>query len=143
MSDLSKVEQEKLAAKIREQVGVVLLCGVLASSGYILIREQQIDSKEIKFVNGSNADFASTMEVSKAQGEVIASGSNEIKSKLVNINTASIEELDTLPGVGPATAQKIIDYRLKNGLFRSKEDVLKVSGIGDSKYSQIKSLITI
>ena len=60
-----------------------------------------------------------------------------------NINTANKDELDTLPGIGEATAEKIIEYRNKNGKFASKEEIKEVSGIGDSKYEQIKDLIEI
>jgi competence protein ComEA len=61
----------------------------------------------------------------------------------ININTASLAELDTLPGVGPATAQKIIDYRQQNGSFGSIEDIMKVSGIGQAKFDNMKDKITI
>ena len=61
----------------------------------------------------------------------------------VNINTASKEELDTLPGIGPSTAEKIINYRKENGKFKSIEGIKDVSGIGDSKYENIKDMIEI
>ncbi|MBR4670523.1 MAG: helix-hairpin-helix domain-containing protein [Butyrivibrio sp.] len=61
---------------------------------------------------------------------------------LININTASKEELKTLPGVGDVTADKIIDYRQKNGEFKSIEDIKKVSGIKDKLFSKIKEKIT-
>jgi competence protein ComEA len=51
--------------------------------------------------------------------------------------------LDTLPGIGPATAQKIIDHREENGPFASIEDVMDVSGIGEVKFEKMKDLITI
>jgi competence protein ComEA len=64
-------------------------------------------------------------------------------AELININTASASELDTLPGIGPTTAQKIIDYRQQNGPFVSKEDIINVSGIGPGTYERIKDLITV
>jgi competence protein ComEA len=64
-------------------------------------------------------------------------------TELININTASLAELDTLPGVGPTTAQKIIDYRQQNGPFLNPEDIINVSGIGPGTYERIKSLITV
>ena len=65
------------------------------------------------------------------------------KNNKININTATQTELETLPGIGPSTAIKIINYRKENGKFTNIEDIKKVSGIGDSKYAQIKDLIKI
>jgi len=61
---------------------------------------------------------------------------------LININTASQAELESLPGIGPVTAQKIIAYRQANGLFIGIEDIQKVSGIGPATFEKIKDLIT-
>ena len=61
----------------------------------------------------------------------------------VNINTAGIEELDRLPGIGPAIAQRIIDYRNANGPFQRIEDIVKVRGIGPAEFDAIKDLIVV
>ena len=61
----------------------------------------------------------------------------------VNINTATIAELDTLPGIGPVYAKNIVDYRQKNGLFTYIEDIQKVNGIGPALFDRIKDLISI
>ena len=61
----------------------------------------------------------------------------------VNINTADSTALETLPRVGPATAQKIIDWRTKNGRFRSIQDLRSVSGIGDATFAQLEPLVTV
>lgn len=65
------------------------------------------------------------------------------KSKLININKANQTELETLPGIGPSTALKIISYREENGKFSSIEDLKNISGIGESKFENIKNLICI
>lgn len=61
----------------------------------------------------------------------------------VNINTATQTELETLTGIGPSTAAKIIEYREENGNFKSIEDVKNVSGIGNAKYESIRESITV
>ena len=66
-------------------------------------------------------------------------GSDAEGQGLVNINTANAAQLTQLPGVGPAIAQKIIDYRTANGSFTSVDDLTKVPGIGAAKLAQIKS----
>ncbi len=68
---------------------------------------------------------------------------NKKANSKININTATKEELDTLPGIGPSTAEKIINYRKENGKFKSIEEIKDVSGIGDSKYENIKDMIEI
>ncbi|MBN2605584.1 MAG: helix-hairpin-helix domain-containing protein [Bacilli bacterium] len=73
----------------------------------------------------------------------IITENNELGNGLININTASLDLLDTLPGIGPTTAQSIISYRLENGAFTSIEDLLNVPGIGEGTLSEIRNLITV
>ncbi len=61
----------------------------------------------------------------------------------LDINTATLEELDSLPGIGPVTAQKILTYRQENGLFQKALDIMKVPGIGQATFDEIKSMITV
>ena len=84
------------------------------------------------------------LETKVSQGVKNTTSSNKVSShdSLVNINYASKEELETLPGIGPAMATKIIDYRNENGFFNYIEDIKNISGIGESKFEKIKDKIT-
>lgn len=62
---------------------------------------------------------------------------------LVNVNTATAEELETLTGIGPSLAQAIVDYRAEHGAFRSAEDLLLVKGIGEAKLEGFRAEITL
>ena len=64
-------------------------------------------------------------------------------SGVININTASEEELDLLPGIGPAIAKRIIEYRQENGMFIIIDEIMSVQGIGESLFEKIKDYITV
>lgn len=79
-------------------------------------------------------------------GDNVSTEENDMKkttNSLVNINEATQTELETLPGIGPSIALKIISYREENGNFSSVDDIKNVSGIGDSKFESIRELICI
>ena len=87
-------------------------------------------------------------EQNKSNTEITTkeSGIEEAKTnnnKKININTATQEELDSLDGIGASTANKIIEYRNENGKFKTIEDIKNVSGIGESKFKNIKDHITV
>jgi competence protein ComEA len=100
-------------------------------------RVEDAERLDIPYIVGSAPAMQESFTVIS---EGTPSTSNE---DLVNINTASAEELDTLPGIGPTTAQNIIAYRDENGPFGSIEDIVNVSGIGAATYDGIKDLITV
>ena len=70
-------------------------------------------------------------------------GSAAVADAPVNINTATLEQLDTLPGVGPTTAQAIIDHRTENGPFASVDQLLDVRGIGDAKLAELRDRVVV
>jgi competence protein ComEA len=61
----------------------------------------------------------------------------------ININLAGVSELDSLPGIGPVLAQRIVDYRTQHGPFRTVRDLLKVPGIGEKKFSSLEPYVTV
>lgn len=81
-------------------------------------------------------------EVSAATSSQVAARSSVSSSSLINVNTASPKELESLPGIGEVLAQRIVEYRETHGPFRSPEDLLKVKGIGPKKLENIRDRIT-
>jgi len=88
-----------------------------------------------------------------ASAEAISTGRDSITDPLkfsellpglvsININTADLDTLTALPGIGESLAQAVIDYRSSNGPFSSPEELMNVSGIGESKYNAIAAMIT-
>lgn len=84
-----------------------------------------------------------TTEKSQNTTSISTNTTGKNQNTKVNINTATQTELETLPGIGPSTASKIVSYRKENGKFKSIEEIKKVNGIGESKYKKIKELIKV
>ena len=76
------------------------------------------------------------------QTTAAASKADETEEK-VNINTATAEQLETLPGIGPALAQRILDHRKQNGPFKKIEELINVRGIGEKSFDRFKDRITV
>lgn len=97
--------------------------------------------------NDNSSGLAGTNSSSSNSSASNSSGLRESQSSsrysIVNINTATQTELETLPGIGPSLALKIINYRNENGKFSSIEEIKNVSGIGESKFEDLKNYITI
>jgi competence protein ComEA len=99
------------------------------------------DAFYIPKVDEAEAD--DTKQISGSSGNEVFSKSPFLDDGKVNINKADINELDSLPGIGPATAQKIIDYRAEHGPFKSIDEIKNVSGIGEKKFENIKEKIKV
>lgn len=120
----------------RVQDGIAAAGGFLAEAertginlAALLIDGEQLD---IPFIEGASPVLATP-------GPTVVAATTE----LININTASQAELESLPGIGPTTAQKIIEYREQNGDFLSIEELMNVSGIGPGIFDRVRDLITV
>lgn len=151
---------------------IVYICGAVKESKVITLPENSRISDAIDAVGGltkdadlSNINLAYILEDGEKiyipkKGEEIQNesktnsyspqsssysnySSKSTKNNKININKATQTELETIPGVGPSTALKIIEYREQNGKFKSIEDIKNVSGIGDAKYEKMKDYITV
>ena len=100
------------------------------------------DGQKVKIPNINEKDEEIIVVEEKAGDNIIIEG-NKSKEEKININKAAQTEIETLPGIGPSTALKIINYRNEHGKFKNIEDIKNVSGIGDSKFENIKEYICI
>ena len=105
------------------------------------------DGTKIKIPSASEEDIGDEDIIDSKSGDNIIIEENTVPSnnstQTININKATEKEFETLPGIGPSLASKIIEYRNQNGKFESIEDIKNVNGIGDNKYEKIKDLITV
>lgn len=103
------------------------------------------DGIKIKIPSITDDDIGDEEIINEESGEnIIENDTTSSKNnKSININKATETELETLPGIGASLASRIVEYRKQNGNFSSIEDIKNVSGIGDSKYLNIKDFITV
>jgi len=78
-----------------------------------------------------------------AQGDAKPAKTQDTASAPVNLNTATLDQLQKLPGIGPATAKRILEYRQKNGSFKKVEELMNVRGIGEKTFLRMKPQLTV
>jgi competence protein ComEA len=98
------------------------------------------DAEQVVVGKASGGGPVSSTTVGSGGGGSGGGGSNGAP---VNINTATLDQLESLPGIGPALGQRIIDYRQQHGPFKSVNDLTNVSGIGDKRLADLRPLITV
>lgn len=108
-----------------------------ADRDYVNLASPVEDGQQLYFPTRAEAEALREADAAQEREQLAA------RSGLVNINTANLEQLCTLPGIGEARAQDIIDYREQNGAFREREDIMQVSGIKQSAYDKIRDKITV
>ena len=114
---------------------------VEACGGFTPLADRSAINLARKAEDGMQIHITARQE--QAAGIAAAPAANSSQSSFVNLNTATKEELDTLPGIGPAMASRIIEYRQANGNFKSIEDIKEVKGIGEAKFAKMKDRLRI
>lgn len=142
----------------RNEAAVILFLGLAIMTGTLLsaFREAPPHGADFRAMyRAHDSAFAhrasQTIEPATATTEAVSSGrsrtpatsSSKATGGTVNINTATASALETLPGVGKATAEKIIAWRTEHGRFSRAEDIMKVPSIGEKKFEKMKHRITI
>lgn len=124
---------------------VYQITGSKINTGYELeasaVPTESLTATETDAEKSVSVDLPQTAE--EATAEETGQPAETVQPGLVNINTADSETLQTLPGIGPQRAQDILDYREEHGLFTVKEDLLKISGIGEKTLDKLLDLITV
>lgn len=145
---INQVEQSKLIINVAGKVkspGVYQL-----PPGSRVIDAIEAAGNHLKGVDISDINLARLL----VDGEQILVGENRLQSSKsvarkitvdnpLDINRATLAQLDTLPGIGPVTAQRIIDYRNKVGRINALDELKKISGLGGAKFEEIKSLLRV
>jgi competence protein ComEA len=145
---INQVEQSKLIINVAGKVkspGVYQL-----PPGSRVIDAIEAAGNHLKGVDISDTNLARLL----VDGEQILVGGNRLQSSKsvarkitvdnpLDINRATLAQLDTLPGIGPVTAQRIIDYRNKVGRINALDELKKISGLGGAKFEEIKSLLRV
>ncbi|MEN9715263.1 MAG: hypothetical protein RJA35_730 [Actinomycetota bacterium] len=120
------------------QLGARVMDAVFAAGGFT----KGADQASINLARPLN-DGEQILVASLSNESAGSSASASTSSKLVNLNRADASALDSLPGIGPTLAQRIMDYRQANGGFRSINDLGKVAGIGPSLLAKLQNLVTL
>ena len=108
---------------------------VLAAGGFTEKANQSSVNMARALADGEQLVVSSESSVASFEGPT--------SSSLISLNQASASQLEDLPGVGPALAGRIVDWRSANGGFKAKEDLLNVAGIGDKLFASFKDLVTL
>lgn len=146
---------------LETNVIVIYICGAVKENKVITLKENSRICDAVDAVGGltddadlTNINLAYILEDGEKiyipkKGEEIENNlissynnSSTINNK-ININKATQTELETIPGIGPSTALKIINYRKENGKFSKIEDIKNISGIGDAKFESMKNYISV
>jgi competence protein ComEA len=122
--------------------GARVIDAIRTAGGFLPDAEPQAINLARPLVDGEQVVVPKKGDAAAAGGGGGAASAQQPGGK-VNINSASVSDFENLPGIGPVLAQKIVDYRDQHGPFRSIQDLMKVSGIGQKKFDSLQAYVTV
>ena len=160
VAEFPELEAAEHAAETRvvePQTVYVYVCGAVRTPGDVEVPEGSRAAEALELAGGMTTEadpfYVNLAEIvtdgqklyfpTASEAEELEAAGKAAEEGLVNINTASAEELCTLPGIGASRAADIVRYREKNGAFQTKEDIMKVSGIKQNAYDKLCDRITV
>lgn len=160
VAEFPELEAAEQAAETRvavPQTVYVYVCGAVRTPGVVEVPEGSRAAEALELAGGMTTEadpfYVNLAEIvtdghklyfpTASEAEELEAAGKAAEEGLVNINTASAEELCTLPGIGASRAADIVRYREKNGAFQTKEDIMKVSGIKQNAYDKLCDRITV
>ena len=155
--ELEAAEQAAETRVVEPQTVYVYVCGAVRTPGVVEVPEGSRAAEALELAGGRTteadpfyvnlAEFVTVGQKlyfpTASEAEELEAAGKAAEEGLVNINTASAEEVCTLPGIGASRAADIVRYREKNGAFQTKEDIMKVSGIKQNAYDKLCDRITV
>ena len=155
--ELEAAEQAAETRVAEPQTVYVYVCGAVRTPGVVEVPEGSRAAEALELAGGMTTEadpfYVNLAEIvtdgqklyfpTASEAEELEVAGKAAEEGLVNINTASAEELCTLPGIGASRAADIVRYREKNGAFQTKEDIMKVSGIKQNAYDKLCDRIAV
>ncbi len=139
---------DEIIYKYRFIIGGALIVIILIGSGVIFFNyynqnQQKKENQKLANLKQENDQLRQELSAQNTKQVAGVQTINQNQGSKINLNTATAEELDKIPGVGPARAKAILDYRSEHGSFKTIEEIKNIKGIGDKSFENIKDLITV